>query len=239
MRIASIYPSMLCFGHMKKTKRSKSSAVRVPSAALNVVPPPAATAPALPMRPMHRKWIIIAVLVLLLGGLLAANKGLLFAAIVNGKPIFSWELNHTLKSRFGAQTLEGMIGERLVYDEAQRNGISVSQEEIDAKRMEVVASVGGEAQFADLLTFQGMTRADFESQIRLQLMVQKLLGNDIEVTEAEIDTYIAENRAMLTATEPAQLRVEARNVILDQKVNEKIQPWFLELKENADVMRFL
>ena len=221
---------------MKKTKASKRSSVRVPSASLDVTP---VNSPAPSVGRMQPKWMIVAALVVILGGLLLTNKGILFAAIVNGKPIFSWELNHMLKARFGEQTLEGMIGERLVFEEAQNKGVSVSQEEMDAKKAEIVASLGGDAQFEDLLKFQGMTREDFEHQIRLQLLVQKLLGNDVEVTEEEVDAYIANNRAMLTATDPAQLRTEARTVILDQKVSEKIQPWFLELKENAKVMRFL
>lgn len=192
-----------------------------------------------PIQRIPRRTLIIAVLVILLVALLATNKGLLVSAVVNGKPIFSWQLNQTLKSRFGAQTLEGMIGEMLVAEEAAKQDVSVTPEELEAKRSEVVASLGGEAQFEDLLAFQGMTRADFENQIRLQLLVQKLLGKDVAVTDEEIDVYIKDNRETLTATDPAQLRVEARNLILDQKVSEKIQPWFLELKENAKIMRFL
>lgn len=230
VRIAGVYGRVVCSLYMKKTKSSAKATVPVslPSATL-----------VSRMPRVSKRWLIVGALVILLGALVLANKGLVFAAIVNGKPIFSWELNQTLKSRFGQQTLEGMIGERLVAEEAAKQGVAVSAEELEAKRQEVVASLGGEAQFTDLLSFQGMTREDFENQIRLQLLVQKLLGGDVEVTEEEVDVYIRDNRATLTATEPAQLRVEARNVILDQKVSEKIQPWFLELKNNAKIMRFL
>jgi parvulin-like peptidyl-prolyl isomerase len=192
-----------------------------------------------PMRRIPKGWLIVGVLVVLLVGLFATNKGFLFAAIVNGKPVFSWELNQTLKARFGAQTLEGIIGERLVFEEAASQGVSVTDEEIEAKRQEVVTSVGGDAQFEDLLKFQGMTRADFEHQVRLQLLVQKLLGKDVAVTEEEVDVYIRDNKATLSATDAAQMRTEARNILLDQKVGEKIQPWFTELKDKASIMRFL
>lgn len=218
---------------MKKTQSSKRNPVAVPAPVSMSMPQ------ASPTKRIPRRTLIIAVLILLFVALLATNKGLLLSAIVNGKPIFSWQLTQTLKSRFGAQTLEGMIGEMLVAEEAAKQGVSVTPEELEAKRSEVVASLGGEAQFEDLLAFQGMTRADFENQIRLQLLVQKLLGKDVAVTEEEIDGYIKDNRQTLTATDPAQLRVEARNLIVDQKVSEKIQPWFLELKENAKIMRFL
>ncbi len=218
---------------MKKTKSSTKSSVQVPAdVSMNI------SAPA-PVKRMSKRTLIIAALVILFVALLATNKGLVLAAIVNGKPVFSWQLTQTLKTRFGEQTLEGMIGEMLVANEAAKQGVTVTPAELEAKRSEVVASLGGETQFEDLLTFQGMTREDFENQIRLQLLVQKLLGKDIEVTEEEVDVYVRDNRETLTATDPAQLRVEARSVILDQKVSEKIQPWFLELKENAKIMRFL
>lgn len=223
--------------HMKKSKPSRRSSVRVP-AALPMMPE-STMPPMIPSRRVPKRWLIVFVLVLLLGGLLATNRGLLFAAIVNGKPIFAWELNRELKTRFGAQTLEGIIGERLVAEEASKQGVTVTDGEIEAKRQEVVTSVGGDAQFEDLLKFQGMTKADFEHQIRLQLLVQKLLGKDVEVTESEIDVYIRDNGTTLSATDAAQMRVEARNILLDQKIGEKIQPWFAELKDKSNIMRFL
>ena len=73
----------------------------------------------------------------------------------------------------------------------------------------------------------------------MQLTVEKLLGRDIQITEADIDNFIATNSATLTATEPAKLREEARNTIMSQKISEKLQPWFLEIKEKAKVFKFL
>ncbi len=185
------------------------------------------------------KSLIIGILVLLLIGLFLTNKGLLVAAVVNGKPIFRWDLTRTLTSRFGQQTIESMINERLIADAAKKAGVSVSQGEVDAKEQDIVKGLGENVKLEDLLKYQGMTKSDFDSQIRLQMTVQKILGKDIVLSDADIDNFIATNRAVLRATDPGKLKDEARQAILDKKIGEKIQPWFLELKQKANVLKFL
>lgn len=189
--------------------------------------------------PKKSKLIYIIILVIALGLLFLTNKGLLLAAVVDGRPIFRWELNKVMTSRFGKQTLENIISERLIASEAQKADIRVTQEEVNAKEEEVTKNLGENVKLEDLLKFQGMTKADFDSQIRLQMTVEKILGKDVSFTEADIDNFIATNRALLVATEPAELRKEARQTIMSQKIGEKLQPWFAELKEKAKILRFL
>lgn len=194
-----------------------------------------------PVEPPRRKFKLIYIFVIAIGltVLLFMNKGLIVAAIVNGKPIFRWSLNGVLVSRFGQQTLEGMISEQLIADAARDANIRVTQEEIDQKEIEIVGSLGNGVSLDELLKYQGMSKSDFDGQIKLQMTVQKLLGKDITITDSDIDNFIATNQATLRATEPAALKEEARAAILEQKVGEKIQPWFLELKQKAQILRFL
>lgn len=201
----------------------------------NLIP----SAPTMPKSPMPTAKVALVVLVLGLIAIFVSNKGLLVAGMVNGKPIFRWELNSVLVSRFGKQTLEGMISERLISQEAARAGVSVSQAELDAKTKLLVDSLGGGMSIDQLLSYQGMTRADFDSQLRLQLTVEKLLGKDIRVTDDEIANYIATNSATLTATDEAGIKEEARQAIMSQRISEALQPWFTDIKEKANILRFL
>lgn len=188
---------------------------------------------------LNKKVIIVGILAVALVAIFLTNKGLVLSAVVNGRPIFSWQLNNVLVSRYGQQTLEGMITEALITDEARKGSVQILPSEIDTKEKDIVKSLGTDVNLEDLLKYQGMSKAEFDSQIRLQLMIQKLLGKDIQITEQDIDNYIATNRATLVATEPAQLREETRQVILDQKIGEKVQPWFNELKQKASIIRYL
>lgn len=188
----------------------------------------------------NTKLLYVIVALLALSAVLIANKQWVVAGLVNGRPIWSWELNNVMTSRFGKQTLEGMISEALIAEEARKAGVTVSQIELETKENEIVKSLGGgDVKIDDLLKYQGITKADFDNQIRLQLTVQKVLGKNLVITDADVDSYIATNRATLTATEPAALKVEAKQAILDAKVGEKLQPWFTELKNKAKILRFL
>ncbi|MBI4062308.1 SurA N-terminal domain-containing protein [Candidatus Gottesmanbacteria bacterium] len=194
--------------------------------------------------PTQRSWkspkmIALAIVVVGLIALFLTNKGLLIAGMVNGKPIFRWDLNKVLTSRFGQQTLEQIISERLIADAASKEGVMVTKEEIQAKVAEITAGLGQNANLDELLSMQGMSRSEFESQVRLQLLIRNLLGRDINITEADIDNYIATSGALLASTEPAKLREEAKQAIFDSKVGEKLQVWFEELRANASIQRFL
>ncbi len=204
--------------------------------------PPENLMPAESAKPKRRfpvTKIALAVVLLGLVAIFVSNKGLLVAAIVNGQPIFRWQLNSVLTSRYGQQTLDSMVSEMLVDSEAKKSGVTVSQEEIAKKESDLVTSLGSGVRLEDVLAYQGMTKADFEEQIRLQLTVEKLLGKDITITDAQISDYIATNASTLTATDEAGLREEARQAIFSQELNNKLQTWFADVKAKASVLRFL
>jgi hypothetical protein len=179
--------------------------------------------------------IILIVLVLL--GVLLVRKGYIVAATVNNQPIFSWSLTSALMNRYGKQTLEGMITEQLIYQEAAKNNVSVSADDLKIREEEMVKNIGADVKLDDLLKYQGMTRADFDSQVKLQLLVEKILGKDVNFTDAQLDNFISTSSAMLVATDSAQRKVEAKKVLTEQEINAKIQPWLLELKNNAKILR--
>lgn len=215
----------------KKTSVKKTSVPVPPQFESSI--PAATRRPAFPWR-----WVLIGLAVVFMV-LAAANKGLVLAAIVNGKPIFSWQLNQTLRTRYGQQTLEGMIGEVLIASEAKKSGVVITDSDIQEKQKEILSSLGTEVNLQDFLKFQGLTEKDFNQQLRVQLTVEKLLSRDLTITERDIDNYIATNRALLTATEPATLREEAKKAIIGNTVSEKLQSWFLELRQKSNVMKFL
>ncbi len=183
------------------------------------------------------RWIALVVVVLVVLGAYLGSRGFIVAALVNGKPIFRWDLNQSLATRFGQQTLESMISERLIADTAQQKGVVISKEDVTTKMNDLVKTLGPDVKLDDLLKYQGMTKTDFENQIRLQLTVEKILGKDVAVADTEVDDFIAKNRTTMTATGEAELRGEARSALESQKVSEKIQPWFAELKQKAKIIR--
>lgn len=205
----------------------------------DLVTPVAMDTPKIKKTGSRARWLYFIVALLVLSALLLANKGLVVAAVVNGRPIFSWQLNKTLVNRYGKQTIEGMISEELIAEEAKKSGVSVTQSDIDAKQKDILKNLGENVKLEDLLQYQGITREDFDNQIKLQLTVRKILGKDITVSDNDIAGYIATNSATLTATDPAALKAEAKQMIIETKVGALLQPWFAELRSKAQIMRFV
>jgi parvulin-like peptidyl-prolyl isomerase len=227
---------------MPRTKKSKKSARHemIDSKTEDLISSPESISYSAPSAERsHTRWIAAVIVILAALGIFLGSRGYIVAAMVNGKPIFRWDLSMALQSRFGAQTLESMISERLIADTAQKSGVTITPSEIEAKMNNLLKSLGPNVKIEDLLKYQGMTKADFDQQIRLQLTVEKILGKDVTVEDKEVDDYVAKNRDTMTATDEAAIRGEARDTLLSQKISEKIQPWFADLKAKATIMRLV
>ncbi len=188
---------------------------------------------------LSKTGIVAIILGIIILGLIGVNKGWVIAAVVNNKPIFRLTLNTALVSRYGTQTLENMISEQLIADEAKRQKVSVTQKEIDAQQQEILKSFGGNVTIEDVLKYQGMTKADFDQQIRLQMLLTKIIGKDITISDEDVTNYIATNESTLVATDSDGMKKEAKDAILMQKVGEQLQTWYAALKEKAKIYRFI
>ncbi|MBI3342867.1 SurA N-terminal domain-containing protein [Candidatus Gottesmanbacteria bacterium] len=219
----------------KSTRSPRKTLAEVPATDTMILP---ATEPSKSLF-KNPKLLYLVVALLALSALVLANKGMLVAAVVNGRPIFRWELTRVLTDRYGKQTLEGMVSEALIASEAKKQAVSVPSSEVRMREDEIVKGLGSGMSLDEILKIQGLSKDEFDRQITMQLTVQKLLGKDLTITDADVDGYIATNRATLAATQEAALRAEARQAILDAHIGGKLQPWFLELKQKAKILRFL
>ncbi len=183
---------------------------------------------------------LIAVLVLIiLGGSAFLLREQIIVATVNGRPVFRFELNRRMTSSFGKETLENIIMEKLVSQEAKTRGISVSEAEIDAEVDKLSQSLGEGTKIEEVLKLQGMTIADLRYQLKIKMLVEKILQGEVSVTEAEIDDFVKNNAGNLMATDEAKRREEAKGVLFEQKINEKFQSWMGDVFEKAKINRFL
>jgi foldase protein PrsA len=182
--------------------------------------------------------LTVLILVILAGGAFLLREQIV-VAMVNGRPVFRYELNRRMTSAFGKETLENLIMEKLVSQEAKVKGVAVSESEIDVEVDKLSQSLGEGANIEEILKLQGMSMADLRYQIRIKLLIGKVLQGEVSVSDTEIDDFIKSNTENLTATDEAKRREEAKEVLLDQKVNEKFQVWMGEVFSKAKINRFL
>lgn len=181
-------------------------------------------------------YLVILALAILL--LVTFKKSWFVAALVNGMPITNLELQMSLNKQFKTQTLNQMINEKIILNEAVKNNALAKDEEVSKKISEIETSVGGAEALDGLLSQQGQTRDSIRQQIRLQLSIEKLYGKEATVSGEEVDQFVAQNSAQLQATDSAKQREEAENLIKQQKLSQVFNQKFQELKEKAKIQIF-
>lgn len=193
--------------------------------------------------PINKKklgtWIALIILVLLIG--LYFLKGFFVVALVNNKPISRFALDRELEKQAGKAVLNNKIAEMLVIDEGKKQNIVIPQEEIDAKINEIEEQIKAQGQTLEaLFTAQGMTMADFVKQIKIQLLVEKMLGEDIVIEDKAISDYFNENKAMFPAGATLENQKEdIKESLYQNELSAKIQPWLEELKAKAKIINFV
>lgn len=181
--------------------------------------------------------LVIAILILAVLGYVF--RGQFLVAVVDNKPIFRYELGRKLVSSFGKETLENMIVEKLIVEEAKKKSVVIGEEDINREVEKVSKGLGSGMKLEDVLKFQGLSLADFRQQLKVRLQVNKILEKDISITTEEIDKYLKDNAKLLIATGEAERKTEAQEKIKEQKISEKIQTWVSDLLSKAKITRFL
>ena len=181
--------------------------------------------------------LIIALILLAVLGLIFISKKFLIAASVNGKPISRMAVISELEKKGGKQTLDSLISETLILEEAKKRGIEVSQADIDAEIKRIEESVKTQGQDLDqLLTAQGINRESLKKNVKIQKILEKMVGPDIKVTQKEIDDFVEANKASIPeGTDPNVLKSEAEKQLKSQKINQKTQTLLQELKSKAKI----
>lgn len=180
--------------------------------------------------------IIAAVIVLLI--IAYFTKGLFVAAVVNGSPISRIEVIHQLEKAGGKSALETLITRKIIADRAKKQGIKVGDDEVAVEIKKIDAQVTGSGQGATLDTMllqRGMTRDDLKTQIILQKQVEKLLGDKVAATDAEVDKYIADNKVTLPKAEEASDRAQIKEQIKQQKISSQGQAFVESLRADSSI----
>lgn len=166
------------------------------------------------------------------------RKDLIIAATVNGSPISNFEVLSRLNDQYRTQTLNQMVNEKIILDEARKSGVSVSENEINERISEVEKSVGGPQALETLLTQQGQSRASLKNQMKIQLTVEKMFASSAAVSPDEVSSFIEQNKDSLQATTSAEQQKEATDIIKQQKLSKVFQEKFQEWKQQAKVKIF-
>lgn len=159
-------------------------------------------------------------------------------AVVNGRPISRLDYIKAMEKQGGKQVLDGMVQEALITGEAQKKGVRIDQSVIDAEFAKIETQLKAQGQTLDsALASQGMTKEELTQQIRIQKTAEKLANVPTEVSQTQIDDFIAKNKDQFpkTATKE-EIEKTAKTQLLSQAKSEAITKWFDQLKRDAKII---
>ena len=188
---------------------------------------------------LKKRQIVSILAIIALFALLYFKKSWFVVAWVNNRPITRFEFNHQLEQQYGKKVLESLINQKLINQEAKKQKINITDEQIQESIDKIEKSLSGQISLDDALKAQGITREQLKSDMKLQLTIEKLVSQGIEISDEEIAEYFKENKELFTATEEGKQKEEAINNLRQQKINKKFQGWLENLHNTAKILRFI
>lgn len=194
--------------------------------------------PVVSPRPSRKKLFLV-IVAALLAYLVWKNKSLFVVATINNMPISRIELDQIMVEQYGQQTLDNLITKKLVENEISKQNITVSDSEVDSKVKEVETTLPQGMSLEQALQMQGLSLTEFKNQLKLQIAVNKHFDSQVQISDQDIDNYIKENEALLTASDSASQREEARNSIKNSKISEMVNNWINDLRSQAKIVKYI
>lgn len=120
------------------------------------------------------------------------------------------ELNEAMARQYGEPTLNSLISEKIIELEIEKEDIKVDSKEIDEEFDLMAEQYGGKEGLEQAMAASNLTEEDIKDQIEEKLSIEKLLGDDVKVTDDEIKEYYEKNKDKFTQKE----QVNASHVLV-------------------------
>jgi parvulin-like peptidyl-prolyl isomerase len=183
-------------------------------------------------------------LIVLLGFLVVVGyfgKQYVIAGLVNNRPIYRLSIIKELEKQGGQQALDSLVTQELIKQEAAKKNIKVTDEDLNKKMSDLDTQFKSQGQTLDkVLEQQGLNRSLIKDQLKVQIMLEKLLGNKINVTEQEVDAAYKEQKDIFAGEKDMnKIRTTIRETLRSQKLSAEAQALLAELKKNAKIKQFV
>ena len=134
-------------------------------------------------------------------------------AVVNGEEIAKNDLFDAMYAQGGREILEQLVARKLILQEAEKSGVTISEEDLDAEMEQIIAEnfQGSQEEFMSVLDLYGIDPDSFREDARLNLLVRELALTRMDITEEEVREYFEENQDFFGQPE----EVEARHILLE------------------------
>ncbi len=160
-------------------------------------------------------------------------------AIVNGERIYRKAFYEKLKDTYGTTIATQMIDEALIYQEAEKENIAITDKEIDAEIKTLEDTYGGKEALQGELDSRNISTDKLRSQIETTLIVEQILMKDITITEDEKKEFYEQYKDVLFTDndnptyEESEAKIE--DTLKDQKISQQVQTWLTDLEGKSTI----
>ena len=164
------------------------------------------------------------------------RRGIVAPLFINGEPIAFSEVVRVITSGENTNYFDKLISEKIIQYEAKKRNIKVRKEEVEEEifKMEIQAIENG-ITFVQLLKERQTTIKELERDTKTRLLLYKILSEDIEISEHEIDEYLIQNQYLFEEGEEKAVREKIYEILLNKKVTRKYDSWIRDVKAESEV----
>jgi hypothetical protein len=189
--------------------------------------------------------VAAAVVVLAIAALVALNvyqwrKPAPAVATVNGAKISRGDYDKAVARGDGSQVLDQLISQKLVESDASKKHVTATPDEIDAKLKEAKSQFSTDAEYRQALSTNNVTEPQLRESIRLQVLLQKLVYDKVQVSDAEIQQEFDKNKdTQYQGKSLDDVKADIQKTLMDQKQQDALQSYLANLRTSAKIVKHI
>ncbi len=189
-------------------------------------------------RKYHYIIAFLVVIIVIMVALFVYARNFSAVANVNGVRITRSSYISELEKQAGGMVLNAMITKTLIFQEAARKHISVSEKEVENEIKKIEKNLKTQkSSLEKALAAENITRKDLYERIKLNLTTQKLIEKYTKVTDAEVQDFKDKHPEVFSNNIVAEdVRVDIKRRLQEQKITDQTQILINTLKKNANVV---
>jgi foldase protein PrsA len=180
------------------------------------------------LKELGMKSALISVIVILVAGSAGIGQGTEtvkdeglppgVVAIVNGEPITKEFACGLVWDWQGPFVMRDIIDQALILQEAKKQGVSASDEEVNAEVEQIRGMMTGDTTLEQALAQQGRTMARLRREAELRVLVDKMVTARIEVAPEDLDGVRARQIVISVASEEEEEKAREQAIRVRERI---------------------
>ena len=132
-------------------------------------------------------------------------------ATINSFNVTPAYLDYVIRNQFARSIMDSVVRARVITDEATRQGIKLTHDQVSARFEAEQATFAGEEEFLAHIQQQGFTAKGYRERLHTQMLLEALLERESGVTDEAIEDYYDEHRADYGT----ETQIDVRHIVTD------------------------